>query len=323
MKAFCTLRNEFPRQRVNFPVTLSQTCMVLGFDSEISGIIVSFLYPRESFRLIKLCGHSAVADCVVGTVWAQVFCNSLRRQSFQADVSDMRIRDSAIAHCFLRAIAHSLSIQSPMVSTCNCCGESTFWSFLIGYVFHIDILRTGVVCRDLRSSLMQYLANDRCAKVVLRAHGSFSCGGSYALPDYVNIVHIVFGTFGLNDRASLQTLRKIRTWRRRLCLVLVFDGISTAVLPQLGRSLFLLCGKLGNTRSSLDIVLGCGGFFLTHRRARRRKRVSLDHSGMVEILHEILVNFSVNLSLICEEGVIDGAGLIRILDPSADLRIWC
>ena len=190
---------------------------------------------------------------------------------------------------------------------------------MIGYVFHIDILRTGVVCRVLRSSLMQYFVNERNAQVVLRAHRGFQCGCVYAIPDYVNIVHVVFGTFSMNDRASLQTLRKMRTWKRRLCLVLMFDGISTAGLPALGRCLFQLCEKLEDPRSSLDIVLRYGFFFLTHRRARRRKRVSLEHSGMVEILHGILVTFCVNLSLFCEEGEFDAAALIRLLDPSADL----
>ena len=35
---------------------------------------------------------------------------------------------------------------------------------------------------------------------------------------------------------------------------------------------------------------------------------------MVEILHEILVNFSVNLALIYQQRVFDGAALIKILD---------
>ena len=47
-------------------------------------------------------------------------------------------------------------------------------------------------------------------------------------------------------------------------------------------------------------------------------KVSLVHTGMVELLHGILADFSVDLRLICEEGVIDAAAVLSILDPAAD-----
>ena len=89
-------------------------------------------------------------------------------------------------------------------------------------------------------------------------------------------MHFVLGTLSCSEKNRIRrVIRRLAMWERYTHIVLNFSAIAIDALPCFGKELANLSCSLERTGSAVDICVKSGGFYLTNKRARRRKRVSL------------------------------------------------